>query len=140
MAYQKIETVSLTAGADLRTPGLYSLLTIENDGGVAKVIAATAPTQTPIGILAEQPDAGLSTDGLVVPVAMLKGIVPMRAGGTITAGNLIVAHTVAGRVVGVANVAALAADTIAVGVAMTSAVDGDVFDVFAQIMTSATET
>lgn len=141
MSYEATRAVNMIAGEDLRG-GVFELLTIENDGGVAKVIKTTAPTDVAVGILAENPRSDATTDGENVPVVMLNGggMCSMKAGGTITAGQLLVADTDAGRVVGVADIAALAADTMAVGIALESAVDGDIFNVLLQPMTSATET
>lgn len=129
-SYESAKAVTLTAGEDLRGD-LYELLQFENDGGVAKVIKTTAVANTAIGILAEEPRTDVSTDGLGVTVMLLDGIVPMKAGGSVTAGQLIVPDTDAGRVVGVANAGALAADSMAVGVALESASDGEIFQVLA---------
>lgn len=123
--------VNLIAGEDLRGD-LFELLYIENDSDVGKVIKTTAVTQTPIGVLAENPRSDLTTDGITVPVVLLQGVILVKAGATITAGQIIVPHTTAGRVAGVANVGALAVDSMAIGVALESAVDGDVFKVLAQ--------
>lgn len=129
-SYQNVKAVNLIAGEDLRGD-VYELLQIENDAGVGKVIKTTAVTETPIGILAEEPSADFSTDGYTVPVVLIAsgGVAKVKAGGTITAGQLIVPDTTTGRVAGVANVGALAADSMAIGVALESAVDGDIFEV-----------
>ena len=122
--------VNLIAGQDLRGD-IYELLRIENDGGTGKVVKTTAVTNTAIGVLGENPYSEESTDGKTVSVVLLQGVVAMKAGGSITAGQLIVPTTTAGRVRGVANVGALAADSMAVGVALESVVDGDIFNVLA---------
>ncbi len=129
---QHVKTVDLLAGEDLRGD-VFEILKMENDSGVAKVIKATGVTDTVIGVLAEDPDSDQTTDGLNVPVAQISagGIILMKAGASITASNLIVPDTTAGRVAGVANVGALAVDSMAIGVALESAVDGDVFRVLA---------
>lgn len=127
---QSTTAVNMIAGEDLRGD-VYELLQVENDGDVGKVIKTTAVTNTPIGVLAEEPRTDATTDGETVPVVLLQGVVKMKAGATITAGQLIVPDVTAGRVAGVANVGALAADSMAVGVAMESAVDGDIFEVLA---------
>jgi hypothetical protein len=106
-------------------------LQIEDDGGVGKVIKATAVTNTVIGILAENPRTDLTTDGLSVPVVLLQGKVAVKAGGAVTAGDLIVPDATAGRVIGVTGVGALAADSMAIGIALESAVDGDIFNMLA---------
>lgn len=129
-ATQATRSVNLIAGEDLRGD-LYEILQIENDGGVGKVVKATAVANTVIGILAEDPRADVTTDGLSVPVALLEGVVKVKAGATITAGQLIVPDATAGRVAGVTGAAALAADSMAIGIALESAVDGDIFRVLA---------
>ncbi len=136
---QATRAVNLIAGEDLRGD-FAELLQFENDNGVAKVIKTTAVTNTPIGVLGEDPDSAATTDGETVPVVMLEGVVLVKAGANITAGQLIVPDTDAGRVAGVANQAALVADSTAIGIALVSAVDGDIFPMFAQVMTSSTET
>lgn len=129
MSYEKASAVNMIAGEDLRGD-LFELLTIENDGDVGKVIKAASATAIGVGVLAEEPRADASTDGENVPVVILDGsIVLMKAGGAITAGNIVVPTTTAGRVGGVAGTGALADDQMGVGIALESAVDGDVFQV-----------
>ena len=134
-SYNNTKAVTLIAGEDLRigqaAGGVYSLLQIENDGDVGKVIKATAVTDTCIGILAEEPRKDATTDGESVTVVLIAagGIGKLRAGAAITAGQLIVPDATAGRVAGVANVGALAVDSMAIGIALESAVDGDIFSV-----------
>lgn len=140
MSYsESAKVVNLLAGESL-AGDIYELVYIENDGNVGKVIKTTAVTQTPVGVLAESVDAVTGADGRVVPVMLLQGVVPVKAGGSVTAGQLLVADVTPGRVIGVANQAALVADSVAVGVALVSAVDGDIFPMLAQVMTSSTET
>ncbi len=127
---QATKAVNMIAGEDLRGD-VFEILQIEDDSNVGKVIKATAVANTVIGILAEDPDGTATTDGETVPVVLLQGIVKVKAGATITAGQLIVPDTTAGRVAGVANAAALAADSMAIGVALQSAVDGDIFEMLA---------
>ena len=130
MSYESTKAVNMIAGEDLRGD-VFEILQIENDGGVGKVIKATAVTQTVIGVLGEEPRSDATTDGETVPVVLLQGIVMMKAGAAITAGQLIVPDVTAGRVAGVANVGALAVDSMAIGVALESAADGDIFRVLA---------
>lgn len=141
MSYESTRAVTLIAGEDLRSD-VFELLQFENDGGVAKVIKTTAVTDAAIGILAENPRTDVTTDGQAVSVVMLAGggRAMVKAGATITAGQLVVADTTAGRVAGVADIAAMVADSMAIGVALESAADGDIFEVLLQPMTSATET
>ena len=127
---QSTKTVSMIAGEDLRN-NVYEILQVENDLGTGKVIKATAVTNTVIGVLAEDPDGTATTDGETVPVVLLEGVVKMKAGAVITAAQLIVPDVTPGRVAGVANVGALAADSMAIGIALESAADGDIFEVLA---------
>lgn len=145
MSYESTQAVTLIAGEDLRLAsagGVFSLLKFENDGGIAKVVKVTAVTDVAIGVLAEEPRTDVTTDGQAVSVVMLAsgGRGMMKAGATITAGQLVVSDTTAGRVAGVADIAAMVADSMSVGIALESAVDGDIFEVYLQPMTSATET
>lgn len=129
-ATQAVKTVNLIAGEDLRN-GFGLLVTVENDSDVGKVIKTTAVTDTPVGIIAENPRSDISTDGYGVPVVLLQGVVKMVAGAAITAGQLIVPDTTAGRVAGVTGVGALTVDSMAVGVALESAADGEFVEVLA---------
>lgn len=139
---QQVKAVNLIAGEDLRSSnnrGVYSLLTIENDGGAGKVIAAVAATATVVGVLAEEPRSDASTDGHNVPVVLIAagGVGVVKAAGAITAGDLLVAGANGGAASGGANVGALAADVVSFGIALESAVANDQFRFLAQPMTSA---
>ena len=69
-----------------------------------------------------------------MPVAIIGGggILKIKAGGAITAGQLVVPSATAGRVDGVADIGSLADDQMAIGVALEDAADGDIFSVLAQ--------
>ncbi len=127
---ENTSAVNMIAGEDLRTE-VGSILTIEDDSDVGKVVKATAVTDTVVGYLAEDPDSSATTDGQTVPMGLLTGKVKLIAGATITAGQLIVPDVTAGRVAGVTGVGGLADDSMAIGVALVSAVDGDIFSVLA---------
>lgn len=135
---QNVKTVNLIAGEDLRD-AFGSILYVEDDSDVGKVIKTTAVTQSPVGVLAENPNPDATTDGLTVPVALFGGggVFKVLAGGAVTAGELLVADTTAGRVIGVADQDTLAANATAIGIALESAVDGDIFEMVAQVMTSS---
>lgn len=128
---------TLTAGEDLRTDGIGTMLKLENDGGVAKVIKVTATTDTPVGFLAEVPDQDISSDGEPVAVVTFGPTCKGIAGATITAGQLLISDATAGRLTGVADQDALAANVTAVGVALESGVDGQVIEFLMQLMTSS---
>lgn len=133
MSYESTKAVTLIAGQDLRGD-VYELLQFENDSGTAKVIKTTGVTETPIGILAEEPRSDATTDGETVSVVLIAGggRAMVKAGASITAGQLVVPDTTAGRVAGITGAGGLAADSMAIGVALESASDGDIFEVLLQ--------
>ncbi|MEE8609005.1 MAG: hypothetical protein V3S55_15480 [Nitrospiraceae bacterium] len=135
---QSTVAVNMIAGEDLRGD-LFEILQVEDDGGIGKVIKATAVTQVVVGVLAEEPRTDITTDGETVPVALLQGIVKLKAGGTVTAGDLVVPDSTPGRVVTVATIAAMAIDSFALGIALKTAADGEIFEMLAFPMTSATD-
>ena len=127
-SYQSCKVVSLPAGEDL-TGDFAEALTVNSSG---QVIKTTAATNHIVGALAENP--AVSTTGVAVPVAIIGGggILKIKAGGAITAGQLVVPSATAGRVDGVADIGSLADDQMAIGVALEDAADGDIFSVLAQ--------
>lgn len=131
MSYESTRAVNLPAGEDLRN-NLFHLVKLVNSGGRAVVQKTTAATDVGVGVLAEEPRKDAATTGENVPVVLLDGgRTQMRAAGTITAGQYVVPSTTAGRVNGVT---ALAASQVAVGIALQSAVAGDIFDVLGYII------
>lgn len=134
MASQNVKSVTLTAGESL-DGDIYEIVMVDTDGTVIKT---TAATDAAIGVISESLDATTGADGNAVRVDLFGagGILEVKAGGTITAGDLVAADgTSAG-----ADLAAVAADVVVVGVALESAVTGDVIQVIGQVMSSATET
>ena len=133
--YQSCKTVSLVAGEDLRGD-LYEALTVN---ALGRAIKTTDATSHIVGALAEEPASGRDTTGLTVPVAVIGGggILKMKAGAAITAGQIVIPHATAGRVAGVNSIAALAATQMAIGVALEAAADGDIFSVLAQTITGS---
>ncbi len=130
-SFESARAVNMIAGEDLRSD-VYELLQIEDDSGVGKVIKATAVTQVVVGILGENPRTDLTTDGLSVPVVMLEGIVKVKAGGTVTAGDVVVVDGgTPGRAVTVADIAAMVADSMGIGIAMETVADGEIFSMLA---------
>ena len=129
--YESAKAVNVIAGEDLRGD-LYEVLQIENDGGVGKAIKATAVGDTIVGVLGEDPNSGITTDGLAVPVVLLKGVIKVKSGGTVTAGGLVIVDTgTPGRVVTVADAASLAEDSMAIGIALETVADGEIFSMLA---------
>lgn len=135
-----VKCVTLPAG-EVLAGDLYELVKIEDDAGVGKVIKTTAATDTAVGVVYESMDDQSGADGEPVTVALIAagGIGEVKAGGAITAGDIVVPDAaVAGRAAsGGADVAALAADVVGIGIALETAVDGDVFKVLFQQVTSA---
>lgn len=119
------EAISLLPGEDL-TDALYCVVTINSSG---QAILPTADTQPIVGYVGMNAD--LASGSAAIPVTMLKGKVTLKAGGNITAGQLLVAEANSGKVLGVANVAATTADQFIIGVALQGAVEDDVFEAFA---------
>ena len=124
---QSTVAVNLVAGEDLRG-ALYNILVVNTSGQVVK---ATVVTETVVGILAEEPRTDAVSTGETVPVAILQGIVKVKAGGVVTAGDLVVPDATTGLVIGVTGVGALAADSMAIGIALVTAADGDIFEMLA---------
>ena len=132
--YECCKVVSLPAGEDL-AGDFTAALTIDSDG---RVVKTTSATDVIVGALASEP---ATTDtGAAVAVAIIGGggVLKMRAGADIDAGELIVPSATAGRVESVDDIAGLAADQMAVGIALSGAADGDVFEVLAMTIAGPT--
>lgn len=140
-SFEKNLKLSAVADSSILTGDIYRLVKVT---GVNTIGRAVAATDTPVGVLAEDPApggaAGQAQDpaGQSLPFSLLVGRVKVKAGGTVTAGQLLVSDA-AGRVVGVANQAALAADQVAVGVAASGGAINEIIEMFAQVMTSSLE-
>lgn len=124
---ESVRAVSLIAGSDF-TGDLNKVVQIS---AANTVDLATAATQTAIGIVGEE-----VTLGVVTPVVLLQGRVKVLAGGTITVGQLLQVDATS-RVVGVADINALGLNTMAIGVALTAGVVGDVIECFGMPISSA---
>ena len=141
--YEKATIVTMTAGGDLRNER-GALLRVDNTGRVQLATAAAGA----VGVLAMNPDGsstqrsgavgtaetGTGTTGNVVPVALIGcgGILTVRAGAAITAGQLIVVDATAGRAAGVAAFTNLTGNQMGVGFALEAAADGEFFRMLAQ--------
>lgn len=126
---QNVKSVNILAGETLVGAPLAAALSIDNTG---RVILAASATSVIVGFLAEQPDQTQSTLGENVPVAVIGagGVGKAVAGGVIALGELIIPTTTAGKVDGAANIAALIANQMAVGVALeAAAAEDDVIEV-----------
>jgi len=117
--HQATEAVTLVAESAITVS---RALEVTSSGTVQH---ASAQTDAIVGVAAESVAAGDS-----VGVTLLKGVCEMEAGGTITAGQLVVAAAT-GTVTGVASLAAVPVDSMAIGVALDGASSGDIFRVLA---------
>jgi hypothetical protein len=112
-----IVNLPMTAGEDLRN-SLGLLVRVDNTG---RVVRTTATTDTVAGVVSVQPYDSENALGTAVTIAQLQGTFTVVADAAITAGSLVHPTTTAGRVVGVANAAALPANVSAIGVALSAA-------------------
>lgn len=125
MLYENIKDISLPAGGDF-TSAAYHLVTLGTDGQLA--LANNGDATPPVGIVAMNADQAAA--GTMVPVALIAsgGIMTGVAGGTITRGQILVADASGsgsdGRLVGVAGMTNIAANTMAVGIALEAASNG----------------
>ena len=119
-----VSTNTYKAATDFAVEDLGKLVRISAADTVSIVDAVT---QTPIGVLAEAP----AKAGQAVPVARLQGIIKVRAGGAVTAGQLAV-PAADGRVTGVADINSIPADTMSVGVFNAGGAAGDLIALNAQ--------
>lgn len=133
---QKGIAVNLVAGEDLN--GDFAEVVAVNSSG--RVIKTTAATDVIVGVVAEDPGRTTVDGEDRVPIALIGGggVLKMKAGATINAGDIIVPDTDAGRVAGVANIAALVANQMGVGYALEAAVDGDIFEVLVMSVSGPT--
>lgn len=119
-SHDAVKTVTLIAGAAL-TNGQVLEVT-----GARTVAPTGAVTDVVVGVCAETVASGSD-----VPVALLQGIVEVKAGGGVTAGEICVPDAT-GTVTGVAGTGALAADQMGIGIALNTAVAGEIFEMLAQ--------
>lgn len=143
-SFNNVKADTFIADSSILTGDIYRLVKITGANTIGRNVLAV---NTPIGVLAEDPApsgaAGAAQDPILqaLPVDLLGGggRFKVKAGGTITVGQLLISDT-AGRVLGVANQAALAADVTAVGVAVTAGAINEIIEMMGQVMTSSTET
>lgn len=116
MAYQQnLELITRPANADL-SAGQYFLVKISNSSGTGRVAFAGAGERA-IGVLQNKPDAA----GKAASVAVGQ-VVKVSAGGSITAGNEVTPDSSGEAVVA-------GSGDIVFGVALNSAVDGDIVEI-----------
>lgn len=131
---ESINTVSLIAGAAFAAGDFGKLVEIDSSAS-RTVTIVNGLADTVVGVLAEVP----VLIGQAVPVALLAGILKVQAGAGITAGQILV-PAADGQVTGVANIGAILADVMGVGIALEDGVDGQIIEMLAMPLTSATET
>lgn len=113
---ERVELVSANTGADLSAAAnQYKLVKLDSNGNV---VLTAALTDVPLGVLYDT-----AASGRVVPVAV-GGTAKAKAGGTIAAGD-----AVATKADGTLQVAAAAAGQVAIGIARTGGVSGDIISV-----------
>lgn len=118
MAYELgMDSITVEANADLST-NQHFFVKVTNNSGTGQVALAGAGERV-LGVLKNNPSA----QGEAAEVASKRGAVTkVFAGGTVTAGNEVTPDAAGEAVV------AGSGDTVA-GVALNSAVDGDVFEI-----------
>lgn len=135
--FQCVSTLTLTAGEDLSSD-IYAIMTRDASG---RVVKASAATDLPVGVLAmntnqSQTTTGDSTDSGVL-VAQLQGVVQVKCGGAVAAGNLVQAGAGGSAVdAGGAGLADLGLNEFAVGYALESGVANQVISVQAMLVAS----
>lgn len=120
-ASENAMSLSMIAGAAFVAADFGKCVEISGENTVT---IADATTDHVAGVLGTAPAA----IGDTVPVVVLNGARgKIKAGGTITAGQILV-PAADGEVTGVANIAALPAGGMGVGIALEAAVDGQIFE------------
>ena len=120
-SHDAVRTVTLTAGAALTNGQVVQV------SAARTVIATAATNDVVVGVCAETVASGSD-----VPVALLQGIVEVEAGtGGVTAGEICVPDAT-GTVTGVADLPTLAVDQMGIGIALNTAVAGEIFEMLAQ--------
>ena len=117
-----LEILSLPVAENLND-SLYEAVTLNASGRVTK---ADATTEVVVGIIAENPNRALvAGDYISIAPINLMGIGAVKASAAITRGNLLVPSATDGKVAGAANVAGLATNQQAFGVALQAASAAD---------------
>ena len=120
-SHDGVKTVTLTAGAAVTNGHILAV------SGARTVIETAAVTDIVVGVAAETVASGSD-----VPVALLQGIVEVAAGtGGVTSGEVCVPDAT-GTVTGVTGTGGLAADQMGIGIALNTAIAGEIFEMLAQ--------
>ena len=137
--YESCTVITMIAGGDLRDD-IYKALTVDATG---RVVLTDAVDDVIVGFLAENPRSDIATTGNDVPVVLVGagGRLKAKAAAAVTRGHLIVPSATAnrnGQVGGVANIAALGANQMAIGFALETAADNQVFEILAMTIAAPT--
>ncbi len=135
--------VSRIADTSILTGDIYRLVKVTAANTVGRAVAAT---DSPVGVLGENPAPSGPAGNAQVPAAQVLpvtllasgGTVKVLAGGTIPVGNLVVSDAQGRGVDGGADQAALTADEVSAGFALEAAVINQIFEMQAQVQTSST--
>ena len=121
------KNINFSQGADLSSDtGQNRALKLDANG---RVVLTAAATDIMVGMIGEESADAVIGSG--ISMVTLVGKVKMIAAAAISIGDVIV-PAAAGQVNGVANIGALAADSMGVGIALTAAgAQGDILQVFA---------
>ena len=122
MNYEGLCTVSHIAGQAFAKGDIGKPVAIENDGGNGKVVLTRAATDSCVGVLAQD---GPFADGDVVPVAELRGKVPVRFTVAVTPGLVATLTGAAGATGHAANLGAIATGAMGLGVILDTAGAGE---------------
>ena len=123
--YENVKTINIEAGEDFAAGSLHEAVAISTASATAGKLlkcdfdATDLGTRQPVGILAvDKADAGTMCTVVDIDGG---GIGKCKAGAAITAGQVLIPHTVPGRVTGVTGIGTIAADQAVIGVALEAA-------------------
>ena len=121
-------SLTLLAGAAFAAADVGKLVTVS---GARTVSLVSATDDTVAGIL-----GSTAASGEGVPVLELRGIVKIQAGATVSAGQIAV-PAADGQITGVADIDAIGANVMGVGIILEAGVDGQLVEVLAMPLVSA---
>lgn len=134
MATNAICLITFIAGEDLTGYDVGAAVKISSATATkGRILAVTDATDVIIGFLSEKPQGGAGTP-VSVSVIGAGGIHEVKLGADVTAGQLCIVDATDGRVAGVANIGALAADQMAVGTFLEDGSDGELIEMLAQVI------
>ena len=125
--FQACTVVSMVCGQNL-SGDQYEALHINTSGQVVK---QTTTDHIVCGILAENPGTTAAGDRVLIALIAAGGIMKGKAGGAITAGQILIPDTTDGRIAGIGGIGGLGVDHMAFGIALEAAADGQIFSFLA---------